>query len=162
MRRLFGVQSSFWNEKTGIFNAATQIGKQPDIWASVLAVAINFPISENKKETIIKYLLDNYAKLIYQGQLRHLPQGCYWDKLFIAYPKDTYQNGGYWGTPLSWLMKTLILADKNLARRTLEEAANLYDEIGFCEWINKAGEFALPEYGATAANFLDAVKAVES
>jgi hypothetical protein len=57
----------------------------------------------------------------------------YWEK--ASSEKDTYQNGGYWATPIGWCIFTLDLVDPSLADQTLVDLVNDFQKRGVNEWI---------------------------
>lgn len=126
------VQAAFWDEKIGLFLAATGQCHQPDLWGSAFAVYAGIA-SPEQSGSIARYFQQHYDQVVKKGQLRHLPKGIYWD---AACERDTYQNGGYWATPAGWLMGTLELVDPNLAERVLVELVQDFQERGVNEWIH--------------------------
>ncbi len=125
------IQATFWDEKTGLFLAATGQCRQPDLWGSAFAVCTGIASPEQSGE-IARYFQQHYDEVVKKGQLRHLPKGIYWD---LACERDTYQNGGYWATPTGWLINTLELVDPALAERTLVELVQDFQEHGVNEWF---------------------------
>lgn len=125
------VQATFWDEKAGLFLAATGQCRQPDLWGSAFAVYTGIASPEQSGE-IARYFQQHYDEVVKKGQLRHLPKGIYWD---AACERDTYQNGGYWATPTGWLINTLELVDPALAERTLVELVQDFQERGVNEWF---------------------------
>jgi hypothetical protein len=71
---------------------------------------------ERQTRRIAGYFRSHYHELVQRGQVRHLSGGEYWE---LACPRDTYQNGAYWATPVGWFVYTLDLADPDLANRTI-------------------------------------------
>jgi hypothetical protein len=66
----------------------------------------------------------------------------------------TYQNGGYWATPLPWLMDTLMSADPALAATLFCEAVEDFQaRRDINEWVNDhaAQKSGARDYGASAA-----------
>ena len=81
---------------------------------------------------IARYFEKHYAEIVQAGQLRHLPGGMYWDE---ACPKDTYQNGGYWGTPIGWFVVALHEVNPKLARQTVIDLVRDFQAHGSAEWV---------------------------
>lgn len=70
----------------------------------------------------------------------------------------TYQNGGYWATPLAWFMDTLMRVDPELAARTFCDAvADFQAERDINEWVNH-GSRGVRDYDASAAMPLAGVR----
>ena len=81
--------------------AATLQCNQPDIWGSAFAVYLGVA-TPDQSLAIGNYFLNHYSQIVYHGQLRELPGGTYWQNM--PGPRDQYQNGGYWGTPMGWFV----------------------------------------------------------
>jgi hypothetical protein len=125
------VRRVFWDAGTGLFLAATDRCRQPDIWGSAFAVWLGVATLE-QSATIANYFKAHYAEIVQAGQIRHLPGGVYWEE---SCPRDTYQNGGYWATATGWFAYTLYLADPNLARETFVSLVKDFQSHGVNEWI---------------------------
>ena len=106
------VRSVFWNPQTGLFMAATLQCNQPDIWGSAFAVYLGVA-TPDQSLAIGNYFLNHYSQIVYHGQLRELPGGTYWQNM--PGPRDQYQNGGYWGTPMGWFVYALDEVSPQLA-----------------------------------------------
>jgi len=105
---------------------------------------------------IATYFRDNYAGIVQNGQIRHLPAGVYWEK---ARARDTYQNGAFWATPTGWFVYTLDLVDPALADRTILDLVKDFQAGGACEWIFK-DKRQLPNYLASASLPLAGIRAM--
>jgi hypothetical protein len=85
----------------GVFLAATEDCRQIDIWGNAFAVYIGC-VQDQRREQVLRFLRDHYADYVLRGQVRHLLQGEFWERV-IERPEvvapGTYQNGAYWGTP---------------------------------------------------------------
>lgn len=125
------VRQTFWDERIGLFRAATVYCGQPDIWGSAFAVWLGVATPE-QSVTIARYFQEHYGELVQTGQIRHLPGGMYWD---AACPRDTYQNGAFWATATGWFVYTLNLIDPELANRTLIELVSDFQARGVNEWV---------------------------
>jgi hypothetical protein len=110
------VQSVFWDPQTGLFLAATVQGNQPDIWGSAFAVYLGVT-TPAQSLAIATYFQNNYSGIVYDGQLRELPAEMYWQNM--PGPRDQYQNGGYWATPIGWFVYTLDEVNPHLADQTV-------------------------------------------
>ena len=116
--------SSLWDEKTGMYLAASQDCRQTDIWGSAYAVYIGFP-DKKRNERICQYLAENYKNIVFAGQVRHLPAGEHWNRTSQYIGKDQYQNGAYWGTASGWVAYAIAQVDPPLA----SEDAGRYDRL---------------------------------
>ena len=95
---------------------------------------------------IAGYFKDHYGEIVERGQLRHLPGGTYWE---AACPRDTYQNGGYWATPVGWFVCALDLVDPKLANQTLFDLVEDFQRRGVTEWV-RGDHLAVRNYIASA------------
>ena len=57
---------SLWDEKAGMFLAASVDFRQIDIWGNAYALYVEFPLGP-KRERIIRYLARNYSRIIYRS-----------------------------------------------------------------------------------------------
>lgn len=150
------IREIFWDEKVGLFKAATIRCKEHHIWGSAFAVYLG--VSDKKQSmAIARYFKDNYSEIVQDGQIRHLPGGVYWEMCVAN--KDTYQNGAYWATPTGWFVYTLDLVDPELADKTVIDMVNDFRKGGVCEWI--LGEKRrLPNYLASVSLPLAGIRAM--
>jgi hypothetical protein len=136
---------AFWDDQLGLFRAATHKCREPDIWGSAFAVYLG--VTDRAQSLRIGgYFQDHYGEIVEHGQLRHLPGGVYWE---AACPRDTYQNGGYWATPVGWFICTLDLVDPKLADRTLLDLVEDFQRRGVTEWV-RGDHLAVKDYIASA------------
>jgi hypothetical protein len=145
-RAAAAIRRVFWDPQAGLFRAATICCREHDIWGSAFAVYLGVADPEQAKAIATVFQRD-YAGLVQNGQIRHLPPGVYWEK---GCPRDTYQNGGFWATPAGWFVYTLDLVDPALANRTIMDLAKDFQNGGVCEWIFKEVR-RLPNYLASAS-----------
>ena len=70
------------------------------------------------------------------GLVRHLPVGQYWTLCDAS--ADTYQNGGYWLTPLWDCVRAVALVDPGLAHTWAAEAMTQLNDEHTTEgtWLN--------------------------
>jgi glycogen debranching enzyme len=139
------VRETFWDDKLGLFRAATIQCGEPDLWGSAFAVYLGVA-SETQATRVAGYFKEHYAPIIQRGQLRHLPAGVYWQ---AACAKDTYQNGGYWATPIGWFVCALDRVDPQLADRTIVELVRDFQKRGVTEWV-RDDHTAVKNYVASA------------
>lgn len=157
VRLVAAVRQVFWDDQTGLFLAATLKCKQPDIWGSAFAVYLNVA-SKEQTERIARYFEKHYAEIVQAGQLRHLPGGMYWDE---ACPKDTYQNGGYWGTPIGWFVVALHEVNPKLAQQTVIDLVRDFQAHGSAEWV-LGKHRAVPNYLSSVTMPLAGVRRLQA
>jgi hypothetical protein len=141
------IRDIFWDSPSGLFRAATIRCKEHDIWGSAFAVYLGVADQE-QSNSIASYFQKNYASVVKNGQVRHLPGDVYWE--LAECKRDTYQNGAFWGTPTGWFVYTLDLLDPKLADQTVIDMVNDYKKYGASEWISET-EYKLPNYLASAS-----------
>ena len=150
------IREVFWEERVGLFRAATIRCREHHIWGSAFAVYLGVA-DKGQSMAIARYFKDNYLKIVQNGQIRHLPGGVYWEMCVAG--RDTYQNGAYWATPTGWFVYTLDLVDSGLADRTVIDMVSDFKKGGVCEWI--LGEKRrLPNYLASASLPLAGIRAM--
>ncbi|SHO51773.1 hypothetical protein [Anaerocolumna xylanovorans] len=135
----------------GIYFAASNACRQLDIWGNAYMLYIGFPVSEERKKTVLSFLTDHYSEYVYKGQIRHLMKGEYWEQLLIRIEKEEYQNGAYWATASGWIIWCLTQTDFNLACKTLQEVVDYFKEAGAYECINIDYK-KLPSFVVSATN----------
>lgn len=135
----------------GAYFAASGDCRQYDIWGMAYMLYIGFPVDEETREAVLGFLCEHYNQYMYRGQVRHLLQGQYWQKLLIGVEPETYQNGAYWATATGWVLWCLAQKDEALARRTIEEAVSYLKEEGSYECINREYQ-KLPSFVVSAVN----------
>ncbi len=147
---------SLWDEKTGMFLAASVDCRQTDIWGNAYAVAVDFPLA-GRRARIVDYLVSNYDLYVWRGQVRHLPRGEYWQRQLYPVEKDRYQNGAFWGTASGWVMQAVAGRAPELARRMFRDLVGDFRAGGICECVNE-GYRQLESYVNTATNPLGAAR----
>jgi len=149
------IRKIFWDSEAGLFRAATACCREHDIWGSAFAVYLGVA-KEKQSAAVAATFKQNYARIVQNGQVRHLLGGVYWEK---GCKPDTYQNGAHWATPVGWFVYTLDLVDSPLADRTVIDLVEDFESGGICEWIS--GETRrLPDYLASAALPLAGIRAM--
>lgn len=147
---------TFWDER-GMLLAGTGVCRQIDVWASCFAVSAGFPLGEEKKRAIAKWLIDHYDGIVQRGQIRHLPEGEFWEKTFIEVEPGTYQNGAFWATPTGWFADAIAEENRALAEKTLKDVLKDFEENGVFECVN--GDYRkLDTYVVSATNVYGACK----
>ena len=127
---------TFTDDRTGLLYSATGQCHQLDLWASAYALYLDFPLSDEGKDRISRYLIDNYGSVVEKGQLRHLPAGEFWEALFEPVPEGTYQNGAFWATPIEWLVAAIAQRDRSLAVIALKDLLSYFENRGIYECVN--------------------------
>ncbi|QYM77644.1 hypothetical protein K0B96_09930 [Horticoccus luteus] len=69
--------ASLWDERTGLFVAASEHWRQPAIWGSLFAVYVGCATPAQARR-IAQYCRENLPLLVFHGQVRHLPKGTFW------------------------------------------------------------------------------------
>ena len=142
---------TFTDPATGLLLSATGACRQPDLWASCYAVYLDFPLQPGQREGIAGWLAAHYDGIVEAGQLRHLPAGQHWERLFVPVAPGEYQNGAFWATPIEWLCAALAVGDRALAQRTLDDLLRYFAEYGVFECVNGSLR-RLDTYVVSAAN----------
>ncbi len=143
--------SALRDADTGVYYATSLDCRQIDIWGMAYMLYIGFPVDEAEKETLLRFLCDNYDSYMYKGQVRHLLKGEYWQKLLIEIEPETYQNGAYWATATGWVLWCIAQKDNALAVRTILEMIAYFKEEGSFECVNE-GYQKLPSMVVSATN----------
>lgn len=71
--------AALWDDRLGMFVAASQKWRQPSVWGSLFAVYTGIATAE-QSDRITRYCLDNYDLIVKRGQIRHLPKGTFWGR----------------------------------------------------------------------------------
>ena len=150
------IRNTFWDEKIGLFLAATHRCRQPDIWGSAFAVYLGVA-SPQQSVRIGEYFRDHYGQIVQAGKIRHLPGGEHWE--LCRTPPEQYQNGGFWGVATGWFVVALDTVDPELARRTIVDYVRDCQRRGFPEWVN-GQTLRLPMYVASATTPLPGFRRV--
>jgi len=77
--RITAAMPTLWDERTGLFVAASKNWRQPSVWGSIFAVYAG-AATQNQAERITGWCLKNYDLIVRQGQVRHLPKGTFWGR----------------------------------------------------------------------------------
>ena len=129
----------------GWLMAATEIGRQPDVWGTVYALYLGLLKGKRAaaaRAEIVKALKE--GTICYQGAVRHVPtnhdasSNSAWEKTHT--PHNNYQNGAYWHTPSGWLIAVLAKESPAWARRIFMEMIGHFQEEDF----RKGDEFHAP------------------
>ncbi len=151
---------ALWDEKAGMFLAATIDCRQVDIWGNAYAVYAGFPLG-SKKGRIQDYLAQAYGRFIYRGQVRHLPAPEHWERTLVPVMPGTYQNGAYWGTASGWVAFAMREKRPDLAARLVQALLSDYRRRGVHECVN-VGYEKLRDYVVSVVNPLGALRRIKS
>jgi len=157
---------------SGLMLATDAVGQnsQPDVWGSGLAVQIGAGTAAQRAR-MQTALAANASNIFRWGQARHLIWPMCWQKAtpypgFMnqnectetggapgsiehswcgGNPCGFYQNGGYWSTPLGWMLPAVARANFSLAASLLQDA--LQDSLahGFNEAVNHDAHYNPPQ-----------------
>ena len=133
---------------------------QPDVWGSGLAVALNIGTTK-QRASLSAALSNNVSKFFKWGQARHLPLPLCWEVARTQHagsanpnlctetgthkgeawcgkgkPCGTYQNGGYWATPLGWLLPAIAEHNASVAASLLSDVLQDFKAHGINEAVN--------------------------
>jgi hypothetical protein len=118
-------------KRDGWLLAATEVGKQPDVWATLFALHLDIlPADAAKKarETVAAAVRAPGHTIEYRGAVRHVPSDRYFrpDRCWEAEGTavNTYQSGAFWHTPTGWLVEALWPLDPALARQVCSRSIN--------------------------------------
>ena len=134
-----------FKNKDGMLFASTETSAQADVWATSLAIHFDV-LRGNNRLKAAKHLLQGYisGELSQNGNIRHIlksddfNENLSWEKSLV--PKDTYQNGAYWGTPVGWVCKAIAYVDQVAAQKLASEYIQDLREGDF----RKGGDFGAP------------------
>jgi hypothetical protein len=125
-----------YDEKSGMFLAASKDCGQIDIWANAYMLYSGFLCDTKKAERAAAWLSENTENYLYEGQVRHLLKNQYWERLLIDVSPETYQNGAYWATASGWVIWCLAQMKPVLAAEEFAGALRYCLHNGFFECIN--------------------------
>ena len=102
------------HEKHAWLLAATETGRQPDVWGTLYALHRNLlPADFAKRARITIADAVTRGSIVSHAAVRHVPldhdfsKDSAWQKTAPGVPRGTYQNGAYWHTPTGWLIEAL-------------------------------------------------------
>lgn len=118
---------------SGLLRASTGKSAQPDVWGSAFAVtcgALPGPVAADVSRTLCEML--ERGTIAWQGQVRHVATDqdfsaiTMWEHVIGTQPKNRYQNGAYWDTPVGWVCYAVAQHDEAAALRlALDYVADL-------------------------------------
>ena len=95
---------------------------------------------------------------LWQGHVRHLPAGEYWEELLTDIEPETYQNGAYWAVPSGWVAQAMALDDESAARNFVAELLEVWRTEGVFECISPYAAPMNEGYAASVTCLLGAVR----
>jgi hypothetical protein len=114
-------------KRDGWLLAATEVGRQPDVWATLFALHLGVlpaAAAERARKTVAAAVRAPGNTIEYQGAVRHVPSDRYFrpDRCWEAGggAVNTYQSGAFWHTPTGWLIEALQATDPVLARQVCD------------------------------------------
>ena len=168
----FGKSAQLWGEaaqsveaaldvlydaESGLFLAATEDCRQVDIWGSAYLLYVGFPTRH--EEQVLAGLRRRVDDYVFEGQIRHLFKGEYWQRLLIDVPRETYQNGAYWATATGWIAWCLHRTDPAAAARVLRDVLQYFRQEGSFECVN-TGHQKLGSFVVSATNVLGGLRRI--
>jgi hypothetical protein len=114
-------------KRDGWLLAATEVGKQPDVWATLFALHLGVlpaEAADRARTTVLAAVRAPGNTIESQGAVRHVPSDRYFrpNQCWEAGGGgvNTYQSGAYWHTPTGWLIEALQTVDPPLAREVCD------------------------------------------
>ncbi|MDN3686866.1 hypothetical protein [Cyclobacterium jeungdonense] len=134
-----------FHDASGLLKASTGSSNQPDVWGTALAVYEGV-LQGEARDTACRALAEAYENgtLSYRGNIRHVltdhdfDSDRVWEKSMA--PKNQYQNGAYWGTPVSWVVHAIYQVNPGAARKLVSEYITELKENDF----RKGAAFGAP------------------
>ena len=125
------VNATFWDDAAGLYRAATVTCREHDVWGSAFAVWLGVA-DGGRADEVSRALARHYDGLVWKGQVRHNLPGRYWEASNCG--RDSYQNGGFWGTPVGWVAWALERTAPELVDGLYRDLVADYRANGVCEW----------------------------
>ena len=134
-----GIPGVFGEKESGWLMAATGIGRQPDVWGTLLALHLGVLDSATEARAR-RTVLDAYraGTISLEGAVRHVPTNrdfsatSAWEQALEG--KGIYQNGAYWHTPTGFLIEALAKKDKNLGLKVFGDYVRHLKKGGEIPW----------------------------
>ena len=119
---------SVFMSPSGLLRASTGMSAQPDVWGSAFAVYSGI-LTGSTAFAVASALTSALQRgtIAWNGHIRHVPtdadfsEDSAWEKTVGGVPKNRYQNGAYWGTPVGWVCFTVMHQDPELAQDLASE-----------------------------------------
>jgi hypothetical protein len=113
----------------GWLRAATRVGRQPDVWATLFALHLGVlpaTTARRARRTIAAAVRAPGHTIEYEGAVRHVPSDRFFrpDQCWEAGGSraHTYQSGAFWHTPTGWLVEALDSEAPALVRQVCARA----------------------------------------
>lgn len=119
-----------WNDETGMFRptTATVAENLTDVWGSAFAVHYGIADPVTQVPRILAWFNNktNADGVFQAGQVRHLAAGQHWPPGWARFQNngeyEGYQNGGFWATPVAWVLATVARGDADQAKGLVNDA----------------------------------------
>ena len=106
----------------GWLKASTGVSSQADVWGSIYSIYVGAVDGEARVGLLntLTTALAKQGEIEFEGALRHVPVShdasptAVWERTLT--PKNRYQNGAYWHTPVGWLITILQPQSPELSR----------------------------------------------
>jgi hypothetical protein len=138
--RILNELESLYDPIAQLYFSASEFGHQFDIWGNAFAVYLGLLPPERERE-IAQSLFTKRDQFVWNGQIRHLLTGSYWDHFLpgaesLGRNPNTYQNGAYWGTPSAWMAVAFEKAQKGAGQQLLHDLFSDYHQNGIFECVH--------------------------
>ena len=129
--------NQLWDESSNMFYAADIDNKFDDVWGSLFAVHLGLVPEQWVAQAIVDHVAANRSNIFQSGQVRHLIYPQLWERCIETCPTPgTYQNGGFWATPLAWVLPVLAkYGYEDLAVELFNAAVFNFRLIGIMECL---------------------------
>lgn len=115
-----------FEHESGMLRSSTGKSCQPDVWGSAFAVYEGI-LAEAAADQVAEALALALERgtISWRGHINHVPsdwranEKTYWDSTLC--PKNSYQNGAYWGTPVGWIAFAVARCSRSGAIKLLRE-----------------------------------------
>ncbi|MBC2595912.1 hypothetical protein H5P28_16730 [Ruficoccus amylovorans] len=130
------IASHFEGDADGWLLAATEVGRQADVWGTIYALYLG--VLDGKRaaaaHAAILQALER-GTICHEGGVRHVPSdrdasaNSAWERTHT--PHNQYQNGAYWHSPSGWLIAVLMESEPAWARRIFREMITHFQREDF-------------------------------
>ena len=168
------INARFWDAAQGGYRASTGIeADRIDVWGTGLAASLNVT-NATQGARVFRFFSENRRHIFFEGQVREVLAPQRWDQMRGPDSRDwsqgwdgaldhVYQDGGFWATPLHYLLPFIGRYDMAMACGLLSETIASFRSHGINEWVGPFWPSATgaPGYTASAANTYAAAKALQ-
>ena len=117
------ILECFYDENSGLLFSSTGPERQHDVFGTAYAVFLEVLREKKTYEKLAECYKNGTAG--HDGYIRQILTAEDWSATtawaHCSEPYNTYQNGGYWATPLGWYIYAAGLADRAFADRLADE-----------------------------------------